>query len=130
MGNLVSLPEAFRNKIVVFYDGACPGCIKDMHWYQARQRADDNNVVWFDITGQEMMLHELQIDPFAAMLELHVLNQQGQVVSEIPAYQLLLNRLPGWSWIGTLIGLPGIRPILGMLYRRWVKRRLCQAGRL
>lgn len=130
MDNLASLPEAFRNKVVVFYDGACPSCIKDMHWYQARQRADDNNVVWFDITGQDNTLIDLGIVPMNAMLELHVLNQQGEVFKEIPAYQILLARLPRWAWLGTVIGLPGFRQMLGIIYRRWVQHRLCQAGRL
>lgn len=115
---------------MVLYDGACPGCIKDMHWYRSHQRKDDTDVVWLDISGQDQLLVDWGISPLDAMLELHVIDQQGDIVKEIPAYRLLLRRLPGWHWLALIIALPGVRSLLGALYRRWVKRRLCRAGRL
>lgn len=118
-----------QSPIRVFYDAACPGCVKDRAWYEKRV-GQGEQIQWLDINSREQELKSLDIDPVQALLELHVQDEQGRILRELPAYQLLLSRLPGYRWLAWLIGLPLIRPTLSWLYRKWVRRRLKKEGRL
>lgn len=117
-------------KITVFYDGACPSCIKDRQSYEEMAGKDGKNVCWFDITGQDAHLREIGIDPRKAITELHVCNEHQQILSELDAYILLMKRVPRMKPLAWLIGLPVIRPLLSSLYRWMVNRRLKKSGRL
>ena len=119
-----------KNKITVYYDGACPSCVKDRESYEKMTNKMGEDVYWFDITGQDEQLRNLGIEPYKAMTELHVSDQHQNVLSELDAYILLMSRVPRLKPLAWLIGLPVIRPVLSMLYRRMVKRRLKASGRL
>ena len=121
-----------RNKgmITVYYDGACPTCVKDRYHYEKLSGSAGKNVYWFDITGQEKRLCEIGIDPQKALMELHVKNENQQILSEIDAYILLMKRVPLLKPLTWLIGLPLIRPMLSKVYHRRVNRRLRYSGRL
>ncbi|CAE6507786.1 MAG TPA: DUF393 domain-containing protein [Nitrosomonas nitrosa] len=119
-----------KKKITVFYDGACPSCVKDRQKYEKLAGKDGEEVCWFDITGQEDKLREMGIDPRKAVSELHVQDEQQRIVSELDAYIVLMSRVPLLKPLAWLIGLPVIRPLLSSLYHWMVKRRLKKTGRL
>lgn len=81
-------------KIHVYYDGACPQCIRDRQIYEKLAGKAGDNVFWVDITGQEQKLSELGIDPVKALTELHVKDQDQQILSEMDAYILLMSKVP------------------------------------
>jgi len=83
-----------------------------------------HNINWFDITGQDERLREIGIDPQKALRELHVENEDRQILVEIDAYILLLRKVPLLRPLAWLIGLPVIRPMLSKIYRRQVDDRL------
>lgn len=112
------------NKLIVYYDGACPKCIRDRKTYEKLSASSADQVCWFDITGQDLPLRELGIDPQKALSELHVRQPNGQIVSELDAYILLMNKVPLLKPVAWLIGLPLIRPLLARLYHWQVNRRL------
>lgn len=116
--------NTLAEKITVFYDGACPVCVRDRHWYEKLEGQTEDSVEWLDITGRDEQLREQGIDPNQALRELHVKDSQGQVHREMAAYILLMARVPLLKPIAWLIGLPVIRPTLAWLYHRWVTRRL------
>ena len=113
-----------RDKLIVYYDGACPKCIRDRDNYEKLSDPSGAQVCWFDITGQESRLRELGIDPQKALSELHVRDTNGRIVSELDAYILLMNKVPLLKPVAWLIGLPLIRPLLAQLYHWQVNRRL------
>ena len=117
-------------KITVYFDGACPGCIKDRENYEKLAGKNGEDVCWFDITGQDTHLRNLGIDPHKALSELHVRDEQQQIISELDAYILLMSRVPRLKPLAWLIGLPVIRPLLSSLYHWMVNRRLKKTGRL
>jgi len=119
-----------KGNVTVYYDGACPTCIRDRHHYEKLSGSAGKNVFWFDITGQDERLGEIGIDPLKALMELHVKNENHQIVSEIDAYILLLKKVPLLKPLAWLIGLPMIRPLLSKVYHRQVNRRLRRSGRL
>lgn len=112
--------------VTVYYDGACPKCVRDRATYEKLSGSSADQVFWFDITGQDRQLHELGIDPQKALSELHVHQPNGRIVSELDAYILLMSKVLLLKPVSWLIGLPLIRPFLAKLYHWRVNSRLHQ----
>ena len=119
-----------KGMITVYYDGACPKCVKDRHHYEKLSGNAGKNVCWFDITGQDERLREIGIDPQKALMKLHVKDADQQILSEIDAYILLMNKVTLLRPLAWLIGLPLVRPMISKVYRWQVDRRLRRSGRL
>ena len=119
-----------QRRLVVYYDGSCPACIRDRQFYERLAGKGGEDVVWFDITGQEAALRERGIDPELALQELHVEDAEGRIHSEMPAYILLMARVPLLKPLAWLLSLSPIRCIVSAFYHRWVQRRLAREGRL
>lgn len=117
-------------KICVYYDGACPQCVRDRQRYEKLAGKACESVCWVDITGKEQSLREMGIDPAKALTELHVKDRDERILSELDAYILLMRQAPLLKPLAWLIGLPLIRPLLAELYHRMVIRRLKRSGRL
>lgn len=117
-----------NQKITVFYDGACPKCIRDKENYEKFSGKTGEQVSWFDITGQEEQLKKIGVDPQKALSELHILDEHDQVYSELDAYILLLNKIYLLKPLAWIISLPVIRPVLASLYHWQVNRRLKHRG--
>lgn len=122
--------QVAADKLIVYYDGACPKCIRDKENYEKLVGSESDSVCWFDITDQEDQLQKLGIDPQKALSELHVRDSSGRIVSELDAYILLLNKIPLLKPLAWLIGLPLIRPLLATLYHWQVTQRLKKRGLL
>ncbi len=116
--------------LTVFYDGACPRCIKDRRLYERLAGSLGKQVKWLDITGQDEYLKNLGIDPLKALSELHLQLSNGQILSELDAYIVLMERVWLLKLIAWLISLPIIRPYLSKLYHQRVQKRLKATGRL
>lgn len=119
-----------KEKITVYYDGACPSCIKDRENYEKLAGKNGEDVCWFDITGQDEHLRDIGIDPHLALTQLHVRDERREIVSELDAYIVLMSRVFLLKPLAWFIGLPVIRPLLSSLYHWMVKRRLEKSGRL
>ena len=119
-----------KNHCNVYYDGACPECVKDRETYEKLAGKAGENVCWIDITGQEEQLRKIGIDPHKALTELHVQDEHQQIHSEMDAYILLMSKVPVLKPLAWLIGLPLIRPLLAKVYHDQVNRRLRRSGRL
>ncbi len=117
------------NKITEYYDGACPSCVRDRQNYEKIAADESEQLLWVDITDRDAELEQLGIDPQKALTELHLTTADGQVLSELDAYIVLMARVPWLKPLAWLIGLPGIRPLLSRCYQRMVARRLRRSGR-
>ena len=114
--------------VTVFYDDQCPLCIREVNkWRRAPFR---KSVKWFDITNQDEALSEQGIDPVKALLELHLKTEDGRILTSIASYSYLLKQLPRWCWLGYLMGLPVVQPILKWNYDWMTRVRLKHEGRL
>jgi predicted DCC family thiol-disulfide oxidoreductase YuxK len=122
--------RATEPEITVFYDGACPRCVRDRAQYERWAGPAGAPVCWFDITGQDERLRALGLDPHRALNELHVLDEHQRLRSELDAYILLVDRVPRLKPLAWLIGQPWVRPWLARLYHWMVNRRLRRSGRL
>jgi predicted DCC family thiol-disulfide oxidoreductase YuxK len=124
-------PQATSDEIItVYYDGACPSCVRDRQMYERLAGKEGEQVCWFDITGQEQALKDQGVDPGKALRELHVRDRDGGVVSELDAYILLMGKVWLLKPLAWLIGRPLIRPRLARAYRNMVDKRLRETGRI
>lgn len=119
-----------RHKITVYYDGACPSCVKDRKNYERLASKNRHDVTWLDITDKDDELREMGIDPHKALRELHIKDENQNVISEIDAYIILMHKVPVLKPLAWFIGLPVIRPMLSKIYHWQVNRRLRRDGRL
>ena len=119
-----------KARITVYYDGACPECVKDRQNYERLSGKTRDDVQWIDITGKETLLRAIGIDPKKALMELHVQDENEDILREIDAYILLMRRVPILKPVSIIIGLPLIRPIIAKFYHRQVNRRLRKSGRM
>lgn len=121
----------------IFYDGDCPLCRAEIGHYRTCDGAD--RLAFVDVGHSQPaptlapgLTHE------AALRRFHVRTADGRLVSGAEAFAHLWTSLPGWRWLGRLIGLRilGFRPVLAIAeaaYRlslplrprlaRWVSRR-------
>ena len=119
-----------KPRIRVYYDGACPQCVKDRQTYERLSKRLKNDIQWIDITGKERFLRSMGIDPEKALRELHVQDENREILSEIDAYTLLMKQIPVLKPLAMIIGLPWVRPVLSRLYHWSVTRRLRRTGRM
>jgi len=119
-----------KMSITVFYDGACPRCIKDRRFYERLAGLGGKQVKWLDITGQDEYLKGLGIDPLKALSELHIQLENGTILFELDAYITLMSRVWLLKPLAYLISLPVIRPYLAKLYHKSVQKRLKATGRI
>jgi len=117
-------------KIRVFYDGACPKCVRDRRLYERLAGLSGKQIEWFDISGRDEYLKSLSIDPQQALFELHLQLQDGSIVSELDAYIVLMGRVWLLKPVAWLLSLPILRPWLAKLYHRSVEQRLKARGRI
>ena len=119
-----------EERITVYYDGACPRCVRDRAQYERLAGEAGGDPCWVDITGRDAELRAQGIDPNTALRELHVRDGEGRVRRELDAYILLMARVPLLRPLAWLVGLPGLRTLLSRWYRASVLRRLRAEGRL
>lgn len=72
----------------------------------------------------------LGIDPKLALSELHIQTEDGQIISEIDAYIVLMQRILWLKPIAYTLKLPLIKVFLAKQYHRAVNRRLRRSGRI
>jgi len=68
-------------KPMVFFDGGCPLCRREVAHYRFLDRR--NRVGWIDISRAADLLLQYGIDRGAAMRRLHALDERGRVVSGV-----------------------------------------------
>lgn len=123
-----------KRVIRVFYDQACPSCRKDRVFYEGLAQSNEDRVDWIDANDPKACLLEKGINPKQALLELFVEIEyedgSREILSEMDAYIVLMQRTRLLKPFAFFIGLPLIRPMLSSLYRNWVIRRLKHQGRM
>ena len=116
--------------ITVFYDVACPKCVKDRRFYERLTGQGGKHVKWFDITGQDEYLKSLAIDPLKAFSELHLQLSNARVLSELDAYIVLMERVWLLKCVAWLISITLTYHYLSNTYHIKVQNRLKETGRI
>lgn len=95
----------------ILYNDTCPVCRFEINSYRKTAVAQNLPLRFDDLTQAAAW----GIAPDAAAKRLHVLHN-GEILSGIPAFQVIWASLPRWRWFGKLTALPLIHPIACALY--------------
>jgi predicted DCC family thiol-disulfide oxidoreductase YuxK len=124
------LPDTVTNtavqRPVVFYDGACPLCSREIAHY--RRVDGEARLDWVDAATEAETLAEHGLDLERAMAELHVLDGNGHWQRGVDAFLVIWSHLPRYRWLARLIEIFGLRTPLGYVYHRfaaWRYRNRC-----
>ncbi len=110
---------------VVFYDGGCPVCRREIGFYQRLDRKK-GAIDWRDITREPEALEGTGVDLDTAMRRFHVRDVEGRMRTGVDAFALVWEHLPGWWLLARVVrGLCLVRP-LERLYVWYADRRFAR----
>jgi predicted DCC family thiol-disulfide oxidoreductase YuxK len=107
-------------KPVVYYDGACPVCAREIRAYQGRAGADQ--IEWQDVSLPAPVLAP-DLTQSAALARLHVRRPDGTLVSGAAAFAVIWSSLPGLAWAGKLMTWPPMLWAAERGYRLFLRLR-------
>lgn len=103
---------------VVYYDGACPVCSREIAFYQRRPGADA--LVWVDVTQADMAAIGPGLSRQAALARMHVRRADGTLVSGAAAFAAIWREIPGFRWLGRLLAVPPFAALAERAYRMFL----------
>lgn len=110
--------------LIVFYDGACPLCRREIDHYMRRRGAE--HITWIDIAENET-LDSYGLDRQSAMEVFHVLDNRTWYLGA-SAFSRIWIRLPAYKWLAMILINLRLIPVLDSVYRKfaaWRIRRRC-----
>ncbi len=117
----MNAPAPITMRPVVFYDGGCPVCRKEIAYYRrldARERVD-----WRDIHAHPEAVEGSGVSWEEAMARLHVLDGNGELRSGADAFTVIWDELPGWRWLARTVRALRLVGVLDWGYRLWLRLR-------
>ncbi|MEM8822749.1 MAG: DUF393 domain-containing protein [Pseudomonadota bacterium] len=97
----------------VLYNASCPVCRFEIDHYRKVAARDGLPVRFDDLNGPERAAWGIDAD--TAARRLHVL-EDGHVLSGFPAFLALWSEMPRMRWVARVLGLPGLRHGMSLLY--------------
>ena len=119
-------------RLTVFYDGACPLCLREIRFYRGLRGGE--RLAWVDVSrplddprGQPRSPADDMVAPglcrLDALARFHVLLPDGRVQSGARGFLALWRALPGLRPIGTILSVPPIPSLMEPVYRLFLKLR-------
>ena len=106
---------------IVFYDGGCPLCRREIAHYQRIDR--ERCIQWADIQQEADTLQAHGLSWEQAMQRMHVRDSDGQMVSGAAAFVVLWRQFPRYRFLAGLVSLPGIHWAAEQVYTVFARRR-------
>jgi len=104
------MPDTPINKPIVFYDGACPLCSKEIAHYKKCRGADQLH--WLDISTAVEQLESFHLNYEQAMQRFHVRSPEGEFHIGAYGFVYLWSFLKPYRFIGLLLTrLKLVRPL-------------------
>ncbi len=104
----------------VYYDGACPVCIREIGFYQRQEGAND--IAWVDVTRCEANALPAGVTREAALARLHAVTNAG-IADGAPAFLALWRALPRFRLLGRLLSIPPMPMLLNWMYAAFLRVR-------
>ena len=114
--------EQPTRKAVVFYDGGCPLCSREIAHYRRRRGAED--LEWLDVSIAISPLDDYGLSRTAAMARFHVLDTAGGWQTGAWGFAELWSHLPAYRWLATIVRRLRLLPLLDAAYQRFAQWRL------
>ena len=84
-------------RLTVFYDGACPLCVKEIAFYRRRKGAD--RIAWLDVSNASASPGR-GLSRCDALMRFHVMDANGDYFSGGDAFARLWATLPSFQFLG------------------------------
>lgn len=110
-----------RTKPILFYDGSCPLCKKEINHYVRIDK--DKKVDWIDISTDTLLLKQFEISHSDAMKQLHVIDQNGDLFIGVDAFMTIWQFLPYYQHLKQAVTLLHIKRLMIWAYDIFVKQR-------
>jgi predicted DCC family thiol-disulfide oxidoreductase YuxK len=117
--------------LTVFHDGSCALCAAEIVVYRKARGAQ--SLCFSDVSDPNAALGD-DLTRTAAMARFHVRTDNREILSGAEAFAALWQRLPGWRWLGRIVGARPVLPLAEAAYRvilllrPWLARSLVAAG--
>lgn len=98
----------------VYFDGACPVCSREITFL--RRQAGAEQLQWIDVARCDNAALGQDLGREAALARFHVRREDGVLLSGAAAFVTLWRSLPGWAWLGRLMGSRPLLPLLEVAY--------------
>jgi predicted DCC family thiol-disulfide oxidoreductase YuxK len=112
--------------IEVFYDGACPLCLREIRMLQGRDRRQ--RIRFVDIAADDFDAASVGLSWEALMDRIHGRLPDGTLVEGVEVFRVLYTAI-GFGPLVALTRLPGMRQLLDLSYHAFAKNRLRLTGR-
>lgn len=110
-----------ESPLIVYYDGACPLCSREINFYRRRRGADA--IDWVDVSNGSDVMIAPDLMRAEALGRFHVRLSDGKLESGARGFGELWAALPGFRWLGLLARSRAIHPLLETAYRGFLKLR-------
>ncbi|WP_144184487.1 thiol-disulfide oxidoreductase DCC family protein [Elioraea rosea] len=110
-----------RTRPVVYFDGGCPVCRREIAHYRGRPGAE--GVEWVDLTACDDAALPEGLTREAALARMYVLGADGRLASGARAFAVLWRALPGWRLLGRVVGSWPVAPVAELAYRSFLVLR-------
>ncbi|NNL88573.1 MAG: DUF393 domain-containing protein [Marinicaulis sp.] len=106
------------DSLEVYFDGACPLCVREIEFYRRQRGAD--RIIWTDISTFKGSKVATNLTKEMALRRFHVKDKTGQLVSGAKAFSKLWQELPRFRLFGRFAGVTPITEILEAAYRAFL----------
>lgn len=118
--------DAELTKPVVFYDGSCPLCSREINHYRKLKGAE--NITWVDAATNAETLNRYGLSKDQAMARFHVLDKHGQWKTGAFGFAEMWAQLRAYRRVATLVTKLRLLPLMDIAYvkfAQWRLRRQC-----
>ena len=116
-------PSAMCQTMTVFHDGTCPLCRREIAVYQGlKPIAPGHRLEFLDVSRADAAL-PTGGSRSAYMARFHVRRFDGVMLSGAAAFVALWSTLPAWRYLAWVARLPGVTPLLELVYRGFLTIR-------
>ncbi len=106
---------------VVYYDGGCPICAREIAFYQHCPGGE--SFAWVDVSQAGAAEIGPGLSREAALARMHVRRGDGTVVHGAAAFAEIWRGMPGFRWLGRLLAIPPFGALAELAYRVFLRVR-------
>lgn len=99
--------------IRVLYNGECPICSAEIGHYKSYAERHGLPIRFDDLNGPARAEWGISKDTAARRLYVAA---DGEVHAGIDGFLILWRAMPRYRWLARIVGLPGLRPLAGLVY--------------
>jgi len=93
-------PVIAKSQPTVYFDGACPLCVREIRFYRSCRGASD--IQWVDVTAVNADAFGSDLTSGQALARFHVRNEQGKLIAGARAFNAIWSWLTNLKWLATL----------------------------